>query len=142
MCTDNCFGFICKLSKIFCNHKLHFFVKCTYIVCWKRGTKINVAKVFLWMCDLKKIDKFIVYNFQRIVSKQLTIYSNQASFGFYSSCFFRKKKILIFVQEIYFLIKKYFCIPNREIGRLVLTFSKSTIFRNVCWIFNNLILAY
>lgn len=93
------------------------------------------------MCDLKKIDKCIVYNFQRIVSKQLTIYSNQASFGFYSSCFL-EKKILIFVQEIYFLIKKYFCIPNREIGRLVLTFSKSTIFRNVCWIFNNLILAY
>lgn len=135
------FWFYLQLSKIFCNHELHFFVKCTYIVCWKIGTKINVAKVFLWMCDLKKIDKCIVYNFQRIVSKQLTIYSNQASFGFYSSCFL-EKKILIFVQEIYFLIKKYFCIPNREIGRLVLTFSKSTIFRNVCWISINLILAY
>lgn len=64
----------------------------------------------------KKIDKFIVYNFQRIVSKQLTIYSNQASFGFYSSWgfFIRKKDINICTRNIFSHQKSIFVFQTEK----------------------------
>lgn len=108
-----------------------FYVKCTYIVCWKRRTKKNVAKVFLWMCDLKKKSNSLLFKIFKEWFQNSWQYIQIKLFRFLFILFL-ENDFNICIKKYIFSSKKYFCILNRKNGRLVLTFPKSAIFRNIC----------
>lgn len=123
------FFFLAIKSNILFNHELHFMSNVHTLCVEKRRTKKNVAKVFLWMCDLKKSNSVLFTIFKEWFQNS---WQYIKIFRFLFIRFLEKDFNICIKKKYIFSSKKYFCIPNRNIGRLVLTFPKSTIFRNIC----------
>lgn len=130
MCTDN-WVFLAIKSKMF-----FFITSCIlcqmYIHCMlkKKNQKERCQSIFVdvWFEKNRTVYclRFSKNGFKTVDS----IF--KSSFFVFLFILFLENDFNICIKKYIFSSKKYFCILNRKNGRLVLTFPKSAIFRNIC----------
>lgn len=115
---------------MFFYHKLHFMSNVHTLYVEKEEPKRTLPKYFCGCVIWKKSNSLLFKIFKEWFQNSWQ-YIQIKLFRFLFILFL-ENDFNICIKKYIFSSKKYFCILNRKNGRLVLTFPKSAIFRNIC----------